>query len=185
MQLTEVRVKLCDGQAGRLKAFCSLTFDHAFVVRDVKLIDGHDGLFLAMPARKLCDHCQRCGEKNHLRARFCSNCGLRLDENRFLRYQNGNGAHRLKLHADIAHPINADTRHQIERSVIAAYLQEVEKSKLPGYVPPMLDGEDFEFFDVPDTRPTGNAAGNATGNASGNAAGHAPHMRLRPTGTAH
>jgi stage V sporulation protein G len=172
MQLTEVRVKLCDGQAGRLKAFCSLTFDHAFVIRDVKLIEGNEGLFLAMPARKLCDHCGRCGEKNHLRARYCSSCGLRLDENRFMRYQNGNGAghSRLKLHADIAHPINAETRHEIEGRVIAAYNMEVEKSKMPGYVPPNLDGEDMDFFDIPAPRDGSNGHGK---------------MHLRPTGTAH
>jgi stage V sporulation protein G len=148
MQLTEVRVKLCDDQVGRLKAFCSLTFDHSFVVRDVKLIDGNDGLFLAMPARKLSDHCPRCSEKNHLRARYCSNCGMRLDESRFLRYQNGNGASRLKLHADIAHPINAGCRHEIEASVIAAYQMELERSKQPGYISPNLDGEDLDFYDL-------------------------------------
>jgi stage V sporulation protein G len=168
MELTEVRVKLCDGQAGRLKAFCSLTFDHSFVVRDVKLIDGNDGLFLAMPARKLCDHCSRCSEKNHLRARYCSSCGARLDENRFMRYQNGNGHSRLKLHADIAHPINAGCRQQIEQMVVNAYLDEVEKSKQPGYVPPNLDGEDLEFYDFPASGVDGGAK-----------------MRLRPTGTAH
>ncbi|HEX2973316.1 MAG TPA: SpoVG family protein [Tepidisphaeraceae bacterium] len=149
MQLTEVRVKLCDGQAGRLKAFCSLTFDQAFVVRDVKLIEGNDGLFLAMPARKLCDHCPRCGEKNHLRARYCSNCGMRLDETRFEKYQNGNSQSRMKLHADIAHPINADTRKDIESNVISAYHQEIERSKQPGYVPPNLDGEDLDPYDSP------------------------------------
>jgi stage V sporulation protein G len=168
MQLTEVRVKLCDGHAGRLKAFCSLTFDQAFVVRDVKLIEGNDGLFLAMPARKLCDHCEHCGEKNHLRARYCSHCGARLDENRYLRYQNGNGGSRLKLHADIAHPIHADCRLDIEERVVQAYHDEVEKSKLPGYVPPSLDGEDIDFYDVPSPRlPSG------------------PRFALRPTGTAH
>ena len=45
MHLTEIRINLCPGGgASRLKAFCSLTFDNTFVVRDVKLIDGHDGL---------------------------------------------------------------------------------------------------------------------------------------------
>jgi stage V sporulation protein G len=168
MLLTEVRVKLCDGHVGRLKAFCSLTFDHAFVVRDVKLIDGNDGLFLAMPARKLCDHCGRCGEKNHLRARYCSNCGGRLDENRFQRYQNGNGQNRLKLHADIAHPINADCRREIERRVLAAYQEELDRSRQPGYTAPVLDGEDLEFYDMP-----------SLGMDEG------AKMRLRPTGTAH
>ena len=82
MELTDIRIKLCEDQGSRLKAFCALTFDNTFVIRDVKLIDGNDGLFLAMPSRKLADHCGRCGEKNHLRARFCNNCGQRLDENR-------------------------------------------------------------------------------------------------------
>src|ERR1043165_2839143 len=131
MQLTEVRVNLCGQGGGRLKAFCSLTFDDTFVVRDVKLIEGPDGLFLAMPSRKLCDHCPRCGEKNHLRARFCNSCGARLDENRFMRQHHGNGHSRLKLHADIAHPINADCRQSLEHDVVQAYQSEVERSKEP------------------------------------------------------
>src|SRR5689334_19063139 len=160
MHLTEVRINLCGSQQSRLKAFCSLTFDNTFVIRDVKLIEGPDGLFLAMPSRKLCDHCPRCGDKNHLRARFCNGCGARLDDSRFMRHQNGNGHSRLKLHADIAHPINAECRHALEHEVIDAYQQELERSKQPGYVPPNLDLDLDEFEDM---RP----------------------MRLRPTGTSH
>jgi len=154
MQLTDVRIKLCSQQGNRLKAFCALTFDRTFVIRDVKLIDGNEGLFLAMPSRKLADHCQRCSEKNHLRARFCNQCGARLDETRYQRYQNSNGPARVKLHADIAHPINADCRNRIEQEVIQAFHVELERSKQPGYVPPALDGEDFEFFEM---RPLQNA----------------------------
>lgn len=164
MQLSEIRINLCPPNGGRLKAFCSLTFDNTFVIRDVKLIEGNDGLFLAMPSRKLCDRCRRCGEKNHLRARFCNHCGARLDENRHLRHHdghaNGNGAGRLKLHADIAHPINADCRLALERRVLLAYQEEVERSKLPGYVAPKLDA-DFDFEDLEQREP----------------------LRLRPTGT--
>jgi stage V sporulation protein G len=170
MQLTEVRVNLCGQSAGRLKAFCSLTFDDTFVVRDVKLIDGPDGLFLAMPSRKLCDHCPRCGEKNHLRARFCNHCGSRLDETRALRQSSGNSRFaspgRTKLHADIAHPINAGCRAEIEQEVVDAYQQELERSKQPGYVPPNLDHEDLDYDD---DRPTAGVGGG---------------LRLRPTGTA-
>ena len=168
MQLTEVRVNLCGNHGGRLKAFCSLTFDDTFVVRDVKLIEGPDGLFLAMPSRKLCDHCPRCSEKNHLRARFCNACGCRLDESRFGRNHNGmgNGSHsghsRTKLHADIAHPINANCRMKIEHDVLDAYEREMERSMQPGYVPPSLDHEDIDEYG--ETNPT---------------------MRLRPTGTLH
>jgi stage V sporulation protein G len=160
MQLTEVRINLCGSQQSRLKAFCSLTFDNTFVIRDVKLIEGPDGLFLAMPSRKLCDHCPRCGDKNHLRARFCNGCGARLDENRFMRQHHGNGGHsRLKLHADIAHPINADCRSSLEHEVVEAYQGELERSKQPGYIPPNLDVDDMDYYEE---RP----------------------LRLRPTGTA-
>lgn len=169
MQLTEVRINLCpnsnhgptaaraggpnghpvcNGHHGsRLRAFCSLTFDDTFVVRDVKLIEGNGGLFLAMPSRKLADHCPGCGEKNHLRARFCNQCGGRLDEERYLNYRHGNGTTRLKLHADVAHPINARCRQVVERHVVEAYWREVERSKQPGYVPPSLDHEDFDLYD--------------------------------------
>ena len=166
MRLTDIRIKLCDShnQNNRLKAFCALTFDNTFVIRDVKLIEGNDGLFLAMPSRKLADHCPRCSEKNHLRARFCNNCGTHLDESRYQRYQAATGASRLKLHADIAHPINAECRQIIEEQVVGAFHDEVERSKQPGYVPPTLDGEDVDFYDFP--------------------AGGGGRMRLRPTGTA-
>jgi stage V sporulation protein G len=170
MQLTDIRIKLCDDQNSRLKAFCALTFDNTFVIRDVKLIDGNDGLFLAMPSRKLADHCGRCGEKNHLRARYCNQCGARLDENRYQRYQNGNaagGTGRLKLHADIAHPINADCRHAIEERVVRAFHSELDRSKQPGYVAPSLDGEDVDFYDIVAPREPAGA------------------MRLRPAGTMH
>ena len=169
MQVTEVRINLCGNGANRLKAFCSLTFDNTFVIRDVKLIDGNEGLFLAMPSRKLCDHCRRCGEKNHLRARFCNGCGMRLDENRCQHQQHPGqaaAAHgRVKLHADIAHPINGDCRQRIERQVINAYHEELERSKQPGYIPPSLDSEDMDLCDDRFNR-----------------ALSAP-MRLRPTGT--
>ena len=154
MQLSEIRINLCGSQGGRLKAFCSLTFDNALVVRDVKLIEGNDGLFLAMPSRKLCDRCRRCGEKNHLRARYCNNCGARLDENRHLQYRNGNSSgnghsmDRLKLHADIAHPIHSAAREQIQGAVIKAYTEEKERAKMPGYIC-TYDDYDYDAEDVP------------------------------------
>ena len=75
MEISEVRVKLVANQDDRLKAFCSMTLDNEFVIRDVKIIEGTGGLFVAMPSRKMSDHCGKCGGKNHLRAKFCTNCG--------------------------------------------------------------------------------------------------------------
>src|SRR4051812_32582849 len=114
----------------RLQAFCSVTFDDAFVVRDLKIIEGTKGSFVAMPSRKLTDRCPACGSKNHLRARFCNQCGSKLDEDRATRDADG----RVKLHADIAHPINSACREVIQTAVLKAYNAERERSKQPGYV---------------------------------------------------
>ena len=75
MKITEVRIKLIEDAAERLLAFCSITLDSAFVVRDMKIIVGPNGPFVAMPSRKLTSHCQGCGCKNPIRANFCNQCG--------------------------------------------------------------------------------------------------------------
>jgi stage V sporulation protein G len=130
--ITEVRIKLMEDnhENERLQAFCSVTFDNAFVVRDLKIIEGTKGSFVAMPSRKLTDRCPGCGCKNHLRARFCNQCGSRLDEDRATRDAEG----RAKLHADIAHPINSACREVIQTAVIKAYQEEKERSRQPGYI---------------------------------------------------
>jgi len=128
--ITEVRIKLMEDNNERLQAFCSVTFDDAFVVRDLKIIEGIKGSFVAMPSRKLTDRCHSCGCKNHLRARFCNQCGSKLDEDRATRDADG----RAKLHADIAHPINSACREVIQGAVLKAYQEEKERSKQPGYV---------------------------------------------------
>jgi stage V sporulation protein G len=50
MEITEVRLTL--RHEDRLKAFVSITFDNAFVVRGLKVIEGNGGLFVAMPSRR-------------------------------------------------------------------------------------------------------------------------------------
>ena len=130
MVITEVRIKLVEENNERLQAFCSVTFDNMFVVRDLKIIEGTKGSFVAMPSRKLTDRCTGCGTKNHLRARSCNQCGHKLDESRAIRDADG----RAKLHADIAHPINSGAREIIQGSIIKAFQEERERSKQPGYV---------------------------------------------------
>ena len=130
MVITEVRIKLVEENNERLQAFCSVTFDNMFVVRDLKIIEGTKGSFVAMPSRKLTDRCCGCGTKNHLRARFCNQCGHKLDENRAMRDSDG----RAKLHADIAHPINSSAREAIQSAIIRAFQEERERAKQPGYV---------------------------------------------------
>jgi stage V sporulation protein G len=140
--ITEVRIKLMEDNNERLLAFCSVTFDDAFVIRDLKIIEGSKGSFVAMPSRKLTDRCMQCGCKNHLRARFCNQCGHKLDENRALRDAGG----RAKLHADIAHPINSACREVMQTAILKAYQEEKIRSQQPGYVCTYdeVDGGDFE-----------------------------------------
>lgn len=133
MTITEVRIKLCEENNERLLAFCSITFDQSFVVRDLKVIEGTRGIFVAMPSRKLTDRCPGCGGKNHLRANFCNQCGKRLDGMRAMMLTRSPET-RAKLHADIAHPIHAGSREQMQVSVVRAYADEKEKAKQPGYV---------------------------------------------------
>lgn len=50
LEITEVRISLRDDD--KLKAFASMTFNDAFVIRGLKIIEGKNGMFVAMPSRK-------------------------------------------------------------------------------------------------------------------------------------
>ncbi|MBF7096940.1 septation regulator SpoVG [Alkalibacter mobilis] len=86
MQITDVRVRKISKE-GKMKAIVSVTFDDQFVVHDIKIIEGQNGLFIAMPSRKTPD-----GEFK-----------------------------------DIAHPINMETRTQIQDSVLEKYTAVLEE----------------------------------------------------------
>jgi stage V sporulation protein G len=84
MKITEV--KIFPVNEDRLKAYVSITIDNCFVVRDLKIIMGPNGLFVAMPSKKRKD-----------------------------------GQFR-----DIAHPLNQETRAEIEDTIFEAYEAEVK-----------------------------------------------------------
>jgi stage V sporulation protein G len=184
VDITEVRIKLMEEPGERLKAFCSVTFDDCFVVRDLKIIDGSNGPFVAMPSRKLTSHCPKCGMKNHLRAGYCNQCGARQEDSRASKDADG----RSKLYADIAHPINSSCREMIQNRVIQEYYEEIERAKQPGYVS-RYDEFDYEYvdgsrsrstrFDQPHTYPAGeqpHVAVRNSANAYG-VDGATPHAR--------
>jgi len=143
VEITEAKIKLMPSRSDRLQAFCTITIDNDFVIRDIKIIEGAKGAFVAMPSRKLTDKCPKCGGKNHLRARHCNECGAKLDENRATKDKRG----RAKLHADIAHPINSACRERIQSKIIEAYQEEVARSKEPGYVPAQFEEDEEEEFE--------------------------------------
>lgn len=86
MNITDVRLRKLPTE-GKLKAIVSVTFDNEFVLHDIKIIEGKESLFLAMPSRRL-----------------------------------PNGEYR-----DIAHPISAEARKQIEDVVFKEYYSVKEK----------------------------------------------------------
>ncbi len=141
MQISEIRIKLVENRHDRLKAFCSITFDSDFVIRDLKIIDGVNGYFVAMPSRKITDRCRSCGTKNHLRAKFCNECGNRIPSD-----NTRNAIKNQKMHADIAHPINSQCREMIQKEIIEEYQHELERSKQPGYIPQHMDDDYDDIY---------------------------------------
>jgi len=129
VEITEVRIKLVDDSSDRLLGFCTITIDREFVVRDLRIIQGQRGPFVAMPSRKLMEKCPSCYMKNEVRSRFCNGCGARLVPG-----PPKSGATRTRTFADIAHPINSSCRNRIQESVLDAYDVEVVKAKDPDYV---------------------------------------------------
>lgn len=83
MKITEVKVFPVNEE--RLKAYVTITIENCFVVRDLKIIKGNEGLFVAMPSKKRKD------------GQF----------------------------KDIAHPLNQETRTEIENAVFEAYENEI------------------------------------------------------------
>lgn len=84
MKITEVKIFPVNEE--RLKAYVSITIDNSFVVRDLKIIQGPNGLFVAMPSKKRKD-----GQ-----------------------------------YKDIAHPLNQETRDELEDIIFEAYEKEIK-----------------------------------------------------------
>ena len=87
MNITDVKVFI--RESNQLKAFVNIVIDDAFIVRNIKVIEGENGLFVAMPSRRV-----------------------------------STGEYR-----DIAHPINTETRKELENIIITKY-KEVLKEAL-------------------------------------------------------
>lgn len=125
MEITEVRVRHVQDSTDRLKAFCTVTFDDQFVVRDIKVVEGSNGLFVSMPSRKATAACGKCNHRNQIRARFCEDCGARMGPQESAPVD-ANG--RSKLHRDIAHPITPEFRELLQNRVLDAFMADQENA---------------------------------------------------------
>lgn len=126
MEITEIRVFLKSGQDKKLKAYTTVTFDHCFVVRNIKVIQSSSGFFIAMPSRKIKAPCSKCHFKNEIGSKFCNHCAARLsDQEHFaMKKEEAKAEHR-----DIAHPVTKEFREYLQNKVLDAYHQEASKSE--------------------------------------------------------
>lgn len=137
MEISEVRIALRespgagsqDGRAGekRLKAYVTVTFDQCFVVRNIKVIEGRNGLFVAMPSQKPKTVCTHCSFRNDTGGRFCAQCGGSVS-------QPATDPEPGEAHRDIAHPITLPFRQYVQQRVLQAYEAERAKGRAGGRV---------------------------------------------------
>ncbi|RKY37181.1 MAG: stage V sporulation protein G [Candidatus Omnitrophota bacterium] len=125
MEITEVRIFLRNKETNKkLKAYVTVTFDNCFVVRDIKIIDGAKGLFVAMPSAKMKNMCSKCGHRNVIRSKFCNQCGTALQQH--YRHESERDDTRQTEHKDIAHPITSDYRDYLQKKVLEVYKNETD-----------------------------------------------------------
>ncbi|MCH7504576.1 septation protein SpoVG family protein [PVC group bacterium] len=124
MKITETKVFLRSDGDKKLKAYATITFDDSFVVRDLKVIEGSKGMFIAMPSRKMKDPCPKCRHRNVVGAKHCNQCGGILPAKNFSNPKD----EKFQEHRDIAHPITANAREYIQAEVLKAYESELARS---------------------------------------------------------
>ncbi len=127
MEITEIRVFLKQSPDKKLKAYVTVTFDNVFVVRNIKVIHGSGGLFIAMPSRRIRISCRQCGFKNEAGSRFCAHCAQPLEHD-----GQESSVHDAKAeHRDIAHPVNQAFRDYLQNKILDAYKIESDKAQGP------------------------------------------------------
>ena len=113
----KIEARVTKWESGKTKGFATITMDDCFVVSGLKIVEGNNGLFVAMPARKLKHFCSRCGKKVDLGSRYCNHCGGQLPPPP----ARDAGAVRQSTHQDLAHPINQEFRAYLQSKVLDAY----------------------------------------------------------------
>lgn len=128
MEITEVRIFTKDSSDKKLKAYATVTFDNAFVVRNIKVIEGSSGLFIAMPSRKIKQPCPKCGFRNEMRSKYCNQCASQLPLVSQPITGESQASNMQSEHKDIAHPITQEFRELLQRKVLEAYDKEKQKT---------------------------------------------------------
>ena len=120
-EITNIRIQLVTNHH-RLLAFVDIVLDDSLIIRDLRVIRGEHDLFVNMPSRRITDRCYRCAKPNPLPARYCNWCGSEQAPNRGFRDDMG----RIRIYADVCHPVKKETRDIIADKVLKAYHEKVK-----------------------------------------------------------
>ncbi len=126
MEITDVRIFVKPGGEKRLRGYAVVTFDGVFVVRNIKIVEGPSGLFIAMPSRRIKAPCPACGHKNEAGARYCQQCGALQEA------ASGGAREAREEHRDIAHPVTQTFREHLQKKILDAYAAQTERGDAEG-----------------------------------------------------
>ena len=102
MQVTDVRIRKVAAE-GKMKAIVSVTFDDEFVVHDIKIIEGQNGLFIAMPSRKMGE-----GDFRDIAHPINSETRGKIQDAIFLRYEQMNEEEEVRAQEEAASGVTAE-----------------------------------------------------------------------------
>lgn len=111
MKITEISVKPTQNPHEGVLAYCKLVFDNELAVKDIKIMDVRGRVFIAMPAKKITQHCTECGHKNALIDHFCASCGIAREVAQDVE----------RCFQDLTHPINPSFRAYVEETIMEEY----------------------------------------------------------------
>lgn len=133
LSISEVGIMLINNPAKKtLRAFCTITIGEVLAIHDIKLIEGKNGLFVAMPQKEITYKCPNssCAGKPWVADKYCHLCGQNLAENRFERSPDG----KTIVRADVCFPTSNDFRQSLTKTVVNAYNWELLLSLRPDYI---------------------------------------------------
>ena len=122
MKITQIRLSMLPQSSLPVCAYCTVSFDNQLAVHDLRIIRNGSRLFVAMPNRKRTKPCPKCHSPNSVAARFCANCGGAQSR------RAEDSSHAARPHVDIAHPLTAEFRTEIEQAILAYYQQALQSA---------------------------------------------------------
>lgn len=112
MKITEITINRAEQDNTRLLGFVTVVMDDVLVIRDIKIINGTQERFIAMPSRKIMIKCPECKGKCAILDNYCHSCGIKnnFDPDKY-----------DKIYADVVHPIDSGFRIYLQEAILKEY----------------------------------------------------------------